>query len=359
MKQKLKKFLRYSGSKFLILKTLVRVYLVKIRNLFVFYERQKSVSKTLVKGSYQHEFVMLTCSYKRDLERCFNAYQSFENFFVEEVPYYICVPENDLEFFESRFNTGISDKKIEKFPIFMTESELMRLAGEPADYSVTMPGYYLQDALRLSFGLTGISRHYFMNDSDGYFIKKFSKDSLYKNGQLMFSFHEVYHNAKSSIERETSGFEHGNKEFMDLYLRYYDIERSIKCILKSDSDKFSNYTCTPTSFDSDIIKEMRGYIVKEGFGNFTNIIRMVPFAFQWYGEYLMKTNRLIPQPFLFFTVEPHIVELRVPPSHFDDPLKVGIQYQSVDYSGGSGGVPHDRVKPEIIFISETNELEDK
>ena len=353
------KILKFTFFPFFILKTKLSVLIYKIRLVFMFYERENSLFNQVIKNHYQHEFAMLTCSLKRDIERCFNAYQSFEKFFVEKVPYYICVPEEDLVLFQSRFHKGVSDGEIEKNPIFMTERELMELANEPADYSVKMPGYYLQDALRLSFGLTGIARHYFMNDSDGYFIKEFSKESLYKDGQLMYSFHEAHHHAKTAEQRQISGFEHGNSEFLELKLRYFDIERAIKRILKSDSDQYSNYTCTPTPFDSDVIKELHNYIIKEGFGSFTNIIRMIPFAFQWYGEYLLKTGRLIPQPFLFFTVEPATTELKVPPSYFDDPLKVGIQYQSVDYSGGTGGIPHDRVKPKIIFIPETKEPEHK
>ncbi len=306
--------------------------------------------------SYKHDFAMLTCSFSRDMKRCFNAYQSYEKFFVEKVPYYLCVPEHDLEDFNKYFLEGANEHKIDALPTFISERQLIEMAGEPVESVLALPGYYLQDAIRLSFGLTGLSKHYFMNDSDGYFIKKFNLKYLYKNGKLMFSFHEVWHAGKTEKEMmdltKTFGLGHGNKEFIDLGISYFDIQQMIKTLLNSHDKKFRNFTCTPSSFDSEVICELHKVIQKNGLKSFTNAIRMIPFAFQWYGEFLVKKDKLISMPFLFFTCEPHVETWKVQRDYFEDPSKFGIQYQSVDYSQGNGGIPHDRIKPNIFYVDE-------
>ncbi len=313
-------------------------------------------SQTADQRQYEHDFVMLTCSLERDMYRCLNAYQSFERFFEDSeiIPYYICVPERDLQKFEACFSESLDNRELQRLPIFLTERALMERAGEPVENALSLPGYYLQDALRLSFGKTGIARHYFMNDSDGYFIRKFDKSHLYQDSKLRFNFHEVWHAPKTDQEMQdltdTFGTGHGNEEFINLNISYYDIQKMVKSLLQHHDEHYRNFTCTPCAFDSNVINDLQECLKQTGVGNFTNAIRMVPFAFQYYGEFLSKTNQLIPGPFLFFTVEPHIKELKVPRTYFDDPKKFGIQYQSVDYSGGNGGVPHDRVKPEITYI---------
>jgi Family of unknown function (DUF6492) len=337
----------------LSLKVMLRRILAASNSLMVSSKEKQFLG--IKKQKYRHDFAMLTCSFSRDMKRCFNAYHSFEKFFVDKVPYFICVPECGLKNFEIYFTQKLNESEIHVLPEFLTERELMEMAGEPVEPALALPGYYLQDALRLSFGLTGLAKHYFMNDSDGYFIKQFDKNKLYQagTGKLMYSFHETWHRPRTASEMayftKRNGLGHANKEFVELNISYFDIQKMIKQLIDNRNNKFSNYTCTPTAFDSNIIRELKKYLIKVGLNNFTNIIRMIPFAFQWYGEFLDKHQELIPMPFLFFTCEPHIKTWEVPRGYFDDPVKCGVQYQSVDYSCGIPGVAHDRVKPHIIY----------
>ena len=313
----------------------------------------KKQSKLEVKAEqreYKYEFALFTGSFIRDLKRCFFAYQSFEKFFLNPVPYFICVPENDLKNFESYFYEKLSLKEIKELPNFLTERQVLEMAGEPVEEALQMKGYYLQDCIRLCFGLTGIAKHYLMNDSDGYFIKDFDKKHLYQNGKLKFIFHECWHEPKTAEQMSLLDFGHGNKEFINLKLSYFDLQKTIKCLLNHDDNNFHNYTCTPSAFDSDVLCDMKNYLIGCGLKNYTNIIRMIPFAFQWYGEYLAKSRKLIPMPFLFFCCEPPVEVWKVKKSFFDDPNKYGIQYQSVDY--GKGGIAHDRVSPTIVYQDE-------
>lgn len=302
---------------------------------------------------YQHDFVMFTCSFRRDLERCFNAYESFEKHTKEQMPYFICVPENDLMDFETLFKNKINTKQIKKIPVFITERWLMEVAGEPIDSALELPGYYRQDALRLAFGLTDIAKHYFMNDSDGYFTKEFDKNMLYRKNKLMFSFHETWHKPKTQNEMQAItdkfGHGHGNLEFINLGVSYFDIQKTVKVMLGNNTNKYRNYTCTPTCFDSSVVTQLKKQLEHVGVVSFSNAIRMIPFAFQWYGEFLDKIGLLIPMPFMFFTCESHVKVWKVKRDHFDDPMKIGIQYQSVDYSKKVGGEAHDRIRPVIEY----------
>jgi len=205
----------------------------------------------------------------------------------------------------------------------------------------------VQQIIKLCFGLTKIAKHYFIIDPDGYFTKNFDKNCLYYNGQLKFSFHECWHNARTAekmIEMNEVG--HGDKNLIETGVSFFNGQQAIKLLLKNTDDSFRNYVASPNVFDSTVIHSMKLYLQKNGLQNFSNIIRIMPFEFQWYGEYLNTYFTLIPMPYMFLICEPSVAKWTVKKGYDQDPNKYGIQYQSVDYEKDN---VNDRVRPIIVI----------
>ena len=78
---------------------------------------------------YKNEFAVLNKSFKRDVKRSANLYESFEKYYIgaENIPFYIVIPETDLDLFKSEFNSLKLENKIKGLPIFITEHKISHL----------------------------------------------------------------------------------------------------------------------------------------------------------------------------------------------------------------------------------------
>jgi hypothetical protein len=297
---------------------------------------------------YTHELAVLSKSYIRDIERSYNAYQSFERFFSNKsAPFFIVVPECDVRDFEDLFASGIKKNEISKPPIIMTERQILERANEPVEAALSMGGYYVQQIIKLCFGLTGLARHYMILDPDGFFTRDFDPTYLYRDDVLQYTFHECWHRCRTRHEiDELDEVGHGDSKLIGYGIRFFDASKIIKQALGITVDCFRNYVASPGAFDSSVIQELKLQLVKGGINNFSYAIHIAPFEFQWYGEYLHASRVVLAIPYLFHIVEPSVEVLHIEKDFNEQPGKYGVQYQSVDYENNR---ETPRVKPVMVY----------
>jgi hypothetical protein len=306
--------------------------------------------------SYEHDFAFVSKSFRRDLLRSLNSYISFEKYFLgsENTPYYIIVPDADLESFHAVFQTACRQGDINHIPLIVNEETILERTGQPYSACQAMEGYYLQQVIKLSFGLTGIARNYMLIDADCYFIHPFDRNHLLAPDRPACFIHEAWHGGFSRQELERNReMGHGDARLAGFDYRFIDAAVLIKTVLGATSAIYRNYVVSANIIDSNIIRALNTHLKTRGIANFVYAIQVAPFEFQWYGEYLYMTQDVATRPYPFFSVDPSEIGVVLQRNQFSPFGKFGIQYQSVDYSSGTSE-EHSRIAPDIRFLDEAD-----
>lgn len=111
-------------------------------------------------------FVLYCKSYKKDVKRVARLAKSIASFNVDQIPFYVSVPQSDLELFTS-FLAGTP-------AILMSdESIIAHNTGIDMARLDAIPGHLSQQVVKSEFWRTGISTSYMCLDSDCVFIRPF------------------------------------------------------------------------------------------------------------------------------------------------------------------------------------------
>jgi len=291
---------------------------------------------------YHYDFAVVNKSFLRDLKRSLNLYQSFEKYFVgaSDVPFYIILPKKDLKYFEDKFAELKNQGHISNLPKFLTELEVLERCAEP---DITREGYWTQQVCKLCFGLLGIAKNYLVLDSDCYFTKRFDKKILFIGDKI-----------KTYAGKLTDDDIKENKEERSFFLRkppifnninIYDSRMLPKKFFGNRNPIFYDFVIAgPIPFSSDAVFRMRNFI-KDKELNFSMLINLYPWEFQWYGEYMLQHENFFLMPRLFTYINSN--KICVPevglPGHY------GIAYQSILYSPASGE-SEQRDDDDIVYL---------
>lgn len=286
--------------------------------------------------NYQHNFVILNKSFSKDLERSVNLYISFEKHFkgFEDVPFIIIIPASDLSLFNKRFEQ--EKPNLKKLPIIKTDEEILFKTGEPLPLN---NGWWTQQVIKLCFGLTDYSRYYFIIDSDIYFTKDYDwhKELIFKDNLAPFF---LTNSCLSKDEIESEKLKaYSTRDRIEW--SFYGVKSLVKSILGSSDDCYRGYVLGYQIFDSEIIKQLKDHIRERGVHSFTHLITLVPFEFQWYGEYLnmqKKINSAYPI-FSYYGLDNSYCRSE---SNVEDPRSFGIWFQSIDYENDKKRNPKAR-----------------
>jgi hypothetical protein len=280
---------------------------------------------------YKYDFAVVNKSFKRDLERSLQLYESFEKYFKEAhyTPFYIVVPKQDLVLFVEAFEKAHQDKKIRIIPNIISENYILEAANEP---DVTFCGNWTQQVVKMGFGLTGIARYYMTIDSDTYFTKPFDKKILFRNGTLKTIAWKPNENAligyKQMILSPWTGESPKGGSFIK-EATGYDNLLFIKNFFGSKGKNIYVFVSGHGFWDSEALHRMKQYTITRG-TNFARLIRIIPFEQQWYGEYILQHEKFIPANSLFLLIHDYSK------AHPVDGGKdyYGITYQSILYNDG-------------------------
>lgn len=107
-----------------------------------------------LKKKMMNNFILYCKSYKGDLDRCINLSNSIKEHNKDNIPFYISVPQSDVELFKHNiphYTEIIADET----------------------YCTFNNGWHGQQFVKAQFYRTNISRFYLALDSDSYFFKDF------------------------------------------------------------------------------------------------------------------------------------------------------------------------------------------
>lgn len=213
------------------------------------------------------ENLVLYCkSFSRDLDRVKMLFESINKHNIDNIPFYISVPQIDLKLFKSQLNT----------PNILADEEI---------YPLLNSGWVNQQIIKSSFWKLNLSKNYVCLDSDSYFIRDFKlNDFIYKDDIPYTVIHEQKELFSWSISKvkelgfdPKGGFIDDRKKIMDLFdrkSRYYDFGPS------------------PTIWSSKVWKSLEDQYMTPNNLTFSNLIEYSPSEFSWYGEALLAFKEI-------------------------------------------------------------------
>ena len=145
------------------------------------------------------------------------------------------------------------------------------------------PGYLNQQIIKLSFWEKNIYNFYLCLDSDTYFIRDFFiKD---------FFFDE---------ETPYSNLYEWENHFLDAdYIQWVDIYKNNLTKISNLIDLNTNRiitSCNNVIFSTEVLKSFKEDFLEKKKLTYQDIIKICPFEFSWYNQWLIKSNliRIIP-----------------------------------------------------------------
>lgn len=228
-------------------------------------------------------FVLYCKSYRTDLKRVIRLAESIQRFNTEKIPFYISVPNNDVQLFKEQLvGLGaeiLSDQAILKASPHINSTQLDR-----------MPGNLAQQVIKSEFWRLGLAAAYFCIDSDSIFIRPFflsefisDKGTPYTvidQGQTLLE--DALRHKK---ERVLSDFKTEAKNFQGIFNRV---------------GRAYSFGPFPVVWHRAVWESLDQQYLQPNGLSFADAIQIAPVESRWYGEALLKYSAipLMPcQPF--------------------------------------------------------------
>lgn len=147
-------------------------------------------------------------------------------------------------------------------------------------------GWYTQQITKLCFHKIDLADDYMTIDSDIYFLRKFDKSLFYNDGTLK----TVARKLGSGSERD------GYKKFYKLHrgngeMEYrYFTSGYIKYIFNAGQLSWYDFVSSYALWSSEMLQEMEKFLKDEKFLDFADIIKLVPWEMQWYGQFVASKH---------------------------------------------------------------------
>ena len=206
-----------------------------------------------------HNLVIFTPSYINDLDRLEILKASVDKFNADKIPFYIVVPQKDLEIIKSKIVTGRESYELK----FITDEEVLRSQHEQTD------GWRKQQVKKLAFGDLGISNFYAIIDSDVYFIQDFHISDFMRDKNTPFL-----------LIREVQQTQ--DKNFAKNYF--------------NRTGKNYSFVGPCQIFSKFVLADMKNNFLEKNGLCWSDLIILSPWEYQWYGEYYLKCriHELLP-----------------------------------------------------------------
>ncbi len=244
---------------------------------------------------YKNDFAFLTKSFHRDLERSLVMYKSVEKHFNAKVPFYLVVPREDLPNFLKLYNNSLKNNEISQVPTFITEEEVLQKCHIPQakiNHLKAKPrsGWLIQQVIKFCFHSTNLAKDYMSIDSDIYFTRNFTKEMLYHDSTLKTVGRILGNGSESSGQKKFNKVKKlGNVDPEQAYR--YQSHSFIRYIFKGGLDPWYDFVSGFALWSSDILYQMGSYIKAELDYDFADLINLVPWEMQWYGQFVMSQNQ--------------------------------------------------------------------
>lgn len=220
--------------------------------------------------------VVIYCkSFRRDVHRVKEMLKSIIKYNVDNIPFYISCPETDIQLFKDTLGTSgytlVSDESIyEKQP---------------------QEDWTAQQILKCTFWKLGVCENYVVIDSDSYFIRPFYvSDFIAPNGNP----YVVMHEQKELFSWTANKTRHLGFDPIDAFK---DCRKKIMDIFGREG-RYYDFGPSPVIWNSGVWKDFSINYLDANNLKMSDVIRMIPSEFTWYGEWLMTYDKT------FLPVEP-------------------------------------------------------
>ena len=221
-----------------------------------------------------NKLVLYCKSYDKDVHRAKILLDSITKFNTDDIPFYISVPEKDIELFKNVLGTSgyklLSDESID------SDNE----------------GWKGQQIVKSQFWKLGLCENYICIDSDCFFIRSFHvKDFMFDNTTPYTVCHE-YKSFFEFLDKHPLGF--------DPYQSFLQERLHIMGLFGRDGVVY-DFGPGPTIWSGKVWKSLEdNYIIPNGL-KFSDLIQANGSEFTWYGEWLLRTSeiKLIPRGPIF------------------------------------------------------------
>lgn len=219
-------------------------------------------------------------TYSKDFPRAKKLLESIIQHNTDKIPTWIACPKKDLiEFKTLETEPWINCIIEEDFPVKLAKQTMNGIRA----------GYLNQEVLKLGFAELDLSRHYFCLDSDGLFLKDFSKkDFLTKEG------------VPKIVLVEDKDLQIDNIYYNRHWAAREVQLKKIANLMSADDDGVILKTCHNFQlFTSEYIKKFKLEILKGNQWDYLDCILYSPYEFSWYNYFVQ--SRKMP----YVEVEPY------------------------------------------------------
>ena len=208
------------------------------------------------------KLVLYCKSYAPDINRVENLFNSIIKYNVDNIPFYISVPESDLKLFKEKLGNNVN------------------IISDETIYS-NIEGWMGQQVVKSQFWTLNTCKNYVCLDSDTYFIKPFYISDFIYNDEIPYTIC------------------HEDKELMEWALKSdlgFDIQKSFQ----EDRDKVMNifdrqgiyydFGPSPVIWNCKVWKSLFENYITPNKLSIETLIQFSPSEFTWYGEWLLASN---------------------------------------------------------------------
>lgn len=231
------------------------------------------------------EPIVLFCkSYRGDLGRFKRLAASVAEFNTEGIPFWLSVPEADVEVFRPLVEAGgvalVSDETI------LAESLSHGQSRTPG-----LPPNVLQQVTKAEFWRLGKCRNYVVIDSDSWFIRPFRRTDFLYEGDIPYT---VMNEGRHALDYAAR---HGDKKFIR---QFHELRERARTLFDRPGRHF-DFAPTPCIWSAVVWQALAEEYARPRGMNFQDLILHFPCETQWYGEFLLhsRTIPLIPVEPLF------------------------------------------------------------
>ena len=217
-----------------------------------------------------HKLVLYCKSYDKDVHRAKNLLDSVLKFNVDQIPFYISVPEKDIVLFKSILGTTgyqlIADEMID------SDNE----------------GWQGQQIVKSQFWKLGFCENYVCVDSDCFFIKPFYVSDFMFDEKTPYTICHEYKSFFEFLDKHPLGF--------DPYQSFLQ-ERLQIMELFGRSGAVYDFGPGPTIWSCKVWQSLETEYIQPNGLKFSDLIRVNGSEFTWYGEWLFYSQviRLVPR----------------------------------------------------------------
>lgn len=205
----------------------------------------------------KYNLVLFCKSYRGDIKRIKILKASIDKYNVDKIPFVVCCPKADKELFIKTLSNNQEDYDF----IIVTDETVLQANNLDTN---SVQNWKSQQIIKLGFYKLNLCKHYAIYDSDCYFINNFYISDF------MFDKNTPYL-CMTEILSPTS-----NHLFIKNYFgrqgRTYDFVHM--------SQVFSK--CVLQDMETNLLKKKRL--------TFADLIKIYPYEFNWYGEYVLHSG---------------------------------------------------------------------